>query len=459
MVQGSPSQGGRWLALLVLRSWEHDAAGLEDALEHVCAHAEGRERGLAMNITLGVVRWRDRLYYWLKRLLNQPLGKLHPDARLILCLGLYQLRFMDRIPSRAVVFETVALCERAGIPWARGLVNGVLRRYDREREALELLPRGNTDKALATRLAHPVWFVHLMRDLRHQALEPYLNANNAIPPLTLRVNRLKCDRAALLSALKAVGAEACESALAPEGVQVEWTGPIPTLPGYSEGWFAVQDEGSQLVALALAPRAGDQVLDTCAAPGGKAMQLATMTGEQGLVVAADNVPRRLARIGETVARLGISGVEPVLWDWLAPKGPRLPQLAHAGDTRLFDRVLVDAPCSGFGVLRRIPEIKWRRKPRDVASYPPRQLELLEAAAAHVRPDGVLVYSVCTPLLAEGPEVIARFLEAHPDWETVDLSSVLDGPIQPLVGADGFLRTWPDLHNCDAFFVARLQPLR
>jgi len=424
----------------------------EAALDQVCRGVDPRERGLALELTMGVLRWRSRLDDLLSRMARQPLARLHPSVLDILRLGLYQLRHLTRVPVRAIVHESVELCRLADVPWATGLVNGVLRRYDREREALDALPSGRRTDALAVRYAHPPWLVRALERVSAKDLEPWLQANNEVPPLTLRANRARIDRAGLIDRFREAGLEVRETAYSPDGVVLESGGLITALPGFEQGLFAVQDEASQLVALLLGVQSGERVLDACAAPGGKAAHLAVLLGEAGRVIATDRSSERLKSVEETGARLVPGRIQTGVQDW----GLEVSAKAAALLEGPIDRALVDAPCSGFGVLRRIPEIKWRRSIEEVRRYPARQLAILEAVAPHIRPGGTLVYSVCTPLLDEGPGVVQRFLEARPDFRHVDLRDELDPAFHPLLTGEGDLRTLPHRDRCDAFFAARFE---
>jgi 16S rRNA (cytosine967-C5)-methyltransferase len=457
---------GRRLAFDALERWERDGATAEAALEQACRGADPRERALALELTLGVLRWRSGLDDLLSRMLKQPLNRLHPAVLEVLRLGLYQLRHVTRTPARAVVHESVELCRQVDVPWATGLVNGVLRRYDRERAALEAVPAGKDPQALATRWAHPVWLVRQLHAVAGPELEAWLEADNAVPPLTLRTNTARTTREALMARLREAGHQVRETAYSPAGIVLESGGQVTALPGFEEGWFAVQDEASQVVGGVIGAGPGESILDACAAPGGKTTHLAALVGEGGRVYATDASRERLQQVVEAATRLVPGRVVVSVWDWTVPGGPGrreessgmsgVSAIDPADLPALFDRALVDAPCSGFGIVRRKPEIKWRRMPDDVARYPARQLAILEAVAGRVRPGGTLVYSVCTPLPAEGPGVVEAFLSRHPEYRLVDLNERLEPGWRSLLTPRGYLRTSPHRHGCDAFFAARLE---
>lgn len=457
------------LAFQVLERWEKEGIALDQALEQVCANTVPRERALAHELSFGVVRWLLRLDDLLGQLLRQPLARLHPQLLLLLRLGLYQLRF-SRAPARAIIHETVEQARRLGLPWATGLVNGILRRYDREKEQIEATPIGTSIEALARRYAHPPWLVRLLEPSAQQTveaggLEAWLLANNQTPPLTLRANPLRISRGELLALLNAAGIRAEALPFSPGALRVVDGGNPAQLPGFAEGLFAIQDEASQLVADILGVKPGEQVLDACAAPGGKTAALAAAAGATGWVLATDSVKERLKQVTETVDRLEPGKVTLAVCDWTqAGAGEALVGSAELkqslpcvpSERIQFDRALVDAPCSGLGVLRRIPEIKWRRGLEDLPRTLQRQKGILQAVAQQVRPGGTLVYSVCSPLPAEGPGIVDAFLAQNKGWRRVELRSVLAPQAHSLVTPEGDLRTFPHRDGCDAFYAARLE---
>lgn len=457
---------GRLLAFYGLERWEKGTESLEHCLDQVLSAGpvEARERALAHELTYGVVRHLGRLDDLLAILLKGPLHKQHPSVLLMLRLGLYQLR-SSRAPTRAVVHEQVELTRQVGCPWASGLVNGVLRRYDRERETLEATRQGPDLESMARRTAHPPWLVRAMNDVVKldpacKPLSAWLESNNQVPPLTLRANRPRITRDGLLEllrpALESTGGQVTPCLYSPDGLRVEGGGNPERLPGFQEGYFGIQDEASQLVVNLLQAQPGERILDACAAPGGKTCAIASdmtpaagaNTGYEGTLVATDVSVERLGTLAQGFSRLLSRTPETLVHDWTSPEVPDILR-------RPFDRALVDAPCSGFGVLRRIPEIKWRRTMEDLPRFSERQLQILEQVAARIRPGGTLVYSVCTPLLAEGPRLVEMFLTRNCEWQRVDLSSVLPIHAHGLVTPEGDLRTVPHRDGCDAFFASRL----
>ena len=410
-------------------------------------HLQGPDRGLFTELVFGVLRRQATLDHFLRQLVQQPLERLELPVLLLLRLGLYQLRYLDRVPGHAAVHATVELTNTI-LPRAKGLINGVLRSYLRQQGTLSLPDPARQPLAwLAATYSVPDWLAEqwIQQFPLHEAAG-LAAASLEIPPPTLRVNTLKTDRDSLLERFSAAGitAEACR--FAPEGIQLQQRGQITELPGFDEGLFTVQDQASQLVAHLLGPQPGEQVLDMCAAPGGKATHLAQMMANQGQVLATDLNQRRARRITETATRLGSSSVTPLVADALASDYLQGQQ---------FDRILLDAPCSGLGVIRRNPEAKWRLNPAELTRCAARQRLLLNAAAPLLKPGGILESATCSTAAEEDEAVINDFLSRNPQFVVKNGAQCFPAWSE-LFTDSGYLRTWPHRHGCDGFFAARLQ---
>ena len=407
-----------------------------------------RDRALATELVYGILRHQGRLDYALGRFCKQPLPKLELKVLLLLRLGAYQLLCLERIPESAAVNTTVELARRLALERATGFINGVLRALGRGRQQLvwpdaDRAPLAHLEQALS--LPHWLaerWLQELgateARQLAAALLEP--------APTTLRVNTLRTDRPAFLAALAAAGHQGEATRFAPEGVRLLSRGAAP-LPGDAEGWYQVQDEASMLIAHCLGPRAGEVLLDVCAAPGGKTTQMAALTGNRGRITAVDLHPQRLRLVEHGAARLGCSGITTRAWDLT-----RRPTFL---DPASCDGVLVDAPCSGLGVLRRNPEARWRLHPADITLLAERQAAILQQAAPLVKPGGRMLYAVCTTTPEETDCQVAAFLAAHPDFRLEPLYTHLPAACRELLDAHGCLRSWPHRHGLDGFFAARL----
>ena len=434
----------RAVAARVLERVETDGAFADLALD-----AELRRRSLpvrdvalATELILGTLRWQRYLDWILAPHSRRRLPALDPRVRVLLRLTAYQLAFLERVPAFAAVNDAVTLARAA--PGVAEYVNAVLRAFARrgvaEREPA--LPRDPLE-ALATRCSFPTWLAaRWLGRYGAEEAEALMRALNARAPLTVRANTLRTTREALAARLREEGLEARATALAPEGLVVEGGGDPGRWRAFVEGLCVLQDEASMLVARLLEPAAGTTIADVCAAPGTKTTHLAQLMDNRGRVLAFDPQAARLARVGEQAARLGVTIAE-------TAEGPvemLAPRWAGA-----CDGVLVDAPCSNLGVLRRHPEVKWRRQPADVAAAGARQRGILAAAAGLVRPGGRLVYATCSLELEENDDVARDFLAARPDFSVEPPAAC---PVAP--DAAGFVRCLPHRHGTDGFTAIRFR---
>lgn len=410
---------------------------------------DARDRALAAEVVQGVLRWQAQLDAGLTAVSGRPLHRLDTDILLILRLALYQLRFLDRVPARAVVDDAVALARMTGHTSAAGFVNAVLRAALRqpERTAPPGPPAGTAVdewvRYLSVTGSHPEWLVR--RWIARYGLEAardWVAFDNAPAPVYLRANPLVSARADVLAWLATHGCEGTPAARAPDGVLVRVGHPARLNP---QGAFLQQDEGSQLVGLTVGAGPGDRVLDVCAAPGGKALQLAAALDGRGLLVACDVRPARLDLLRETL-RTGQADVGHLVR--IAPAGP-LPF------GPVFDRVLLDAPCSGLGTLRRDLDIRWRREEGDLPAFAAVQRRLLADAAAAVRPGGRLVYATCSSEPEENDEIVSWLLATRTDFVRLDLRHQGHAALGGLVDDLGQLRTLPFRDDLEAYFAAAL----
>jgi 16S rRNA (cytosine967-C5)-methyltransferase len=445
----------REAAYQAVRAVNAGRADLPEALARARGRlADDRDRSLAAEIAAGTLRWLAALDAVIGAIANRPVSRLDAEVLDILRVSVYQLLHLDRIPASAVVHDAVELARVHKKRSATGLVNALLRRVDRERDRLPLPARPADGAAagaldyLSVTLSHPRWLVARWLS-RHgfEAAATWAEFDNRPAPLTLRANTLKTSVNELAEALAAEGV-ACEpTRFAPDGLTVRQGNPLRT-PLAGAGLFLVQDEASQLVAVAAGARPGERVLDACAAPGGKTIALAGDMAGRGLLVAADLRARRLDLLRETVRQTGASLV-------------RIARLDASGALpfgAVFDCVLLDAPCSGLGTIRRDPEIRWRRTAEDLPRLAAVQDAMLERASATVRPGGRLVYATCSSEPEENEDRVAAFLDRHRDFAAVDPAADAGRgrALAPVVSEAGFLRTWPFRHGLEAFFAAVLR---
>ena len=448
--RSAPTQA-RLVAARVLERVERSRAFADLALQAALGRTPlgARDRAFATELAYGTLRWRGRLDFLLGQLLDRPLEALDPDVRTLLRLGAYQILFCDSVPAAAAVDETVRSARVLGTERASGFLNAVLRKLARVADALPLPaladdPLGHLEHALGL----PRWIASLwLRDLGPDEAAALAAASNAAPPLTVRANRARISRDALVAELRTRFPAARPCRFAPDGVVLGHGGQPGADPAFVAGLCTVQDEASQCVVELLDPQPGERVLDACAAPGTKTTALAERVGEAGLVVALDRSERRLALVGRAARRLGQENVTALVRDATKP----LADLPGAP----FDRVLVDAPCSGLGALRRNPDARWRIGPEDPSALAAIQSALLGSVAAVLVPGGALVYSTCTLLHEENEAVVADFLSREPGFRRADPAG-LPASLGPLLDADGTLRTWPHRHGTDGFFAVRLE---
>lgn len=434
-------QNVREIALDVLRDILSGGAKPRDALELVSEGLGRKDRAFLMETTYGVVRLRDRLDWTIDRFLKKP-SAIRGRTRNNLRLGAYQLLHM-RVPDWAAVNEAVKLESKHA-----ALVNAVLRNVIRNKSIIEkelkALRAGVSDEsapfaqraaAISTLTSHPRWLVRrwMRRFGAREALD-LVDANNRIPPLTLRVNTLRATRDSLIDEIREAGIEAEPARFSPEGIRLKGARPVSDISGFL-GRAYVQDEAAQLISHMLNPRPGERVLDACAAPGGKTTHMAQLMENRGEVVAVDIDEKRLQTLEHNVSMLGISIIKVVEGDVNSLKG-----------LGLFDKVLVDAPCSSTGVIRRNPDVKYRRRAGDLQRYYERQLGILSSASRFLRPGGILVYCTCSTEPEEGEQVVREFLKTSRDFFNIN-----DVPV-----GDEFMRTYPHRHDMDGFFGARLK---
>jgi 16S rRNA (cytosine967-C5)-methyltransferase len=452
----SPVSPARDEAYRALRRVNAGQADLPEAIGSARERLhDERDRALAAEIATGTLRWQAALDAVIAAVSGRSTTRLDPEVLDVLRLSAYQLLHLDRIPPSAAVNEGVELVRRHRKRSAAPLVNAVLRRIAQSRTAPPLPPRPanpTTDREaaldyVAITLSHPRWLAARWLDRwGFEAVERWARFNNTPSPLTLRVNTWRSTRDDVARQLADHGVVTEPTRFAPLGLHVLEGNPLRT-PLASRGLFMVQDEASQLVALATLAGPGERLLDACAAPGGKTLAMVAATGNQGLVVAADVRPRRVALLQQTLAAAGADCARVVRLDAASPL-PFEP---------VFDAVLLDAPCSGLGTIRRDPEIRWRRTEADLPRLAAVQERMLEHAAAVVRPGGRLIYSTCSSEPEENEAVVSAFLARHPGFAQVPLGrpGSAGSLLAPVTDESGRLRTWPHLHGLEAFFAALL----
>lgn len=366
---------------------------------------DSRDHTLATELVSGTVRMRRAIDYQLALRTSRPLASLDLAVLTTLRMGGFQLLYLDRVPASAAVHDAVDLAARAGTTSARGFVNAVLRGLSRDRTRLAW-PEGDSPAALGTRFSHPDWLVaRWLERYGPDRTVRWLAFNNQPARMCLAANRGRCTRAELAARLETEGVTTRPTLRAANGLIVV-DGAALAAPSFADGWFVVQDEASQLIASLAPVGPGARVLDLCASPGGKTVALAAAAGEAGRVVACDVRPRRVRLLRTTIARTGLATVAIVQ----VPGSGTLPFADGA-----FDVVLVDAPCSGLGTLRRDPDIRWSREPQDLERFARQQRQLLHESSRLVRAGGALVYATCSSEPEENDAVVAAFVAERPEF--------------------------------------------
>jgi 16S rRNA (cytosine967-C5)-methyltransferase len=421
-------------------------ADLPSALARArAALKDERDRALAGEIATGTLRWQGAFDHVIESFAGRPSARLDPEVLAILRISIFQLLHLDRVPAAAVVNDAVELAGKAGKRSAAGFVNALLRRVSRERAQLPLPEQPPID-VLAITLSHPRWLAGRWL-ARHgfDAAEAWARFDNSHAPLTLRANTLRTTRDALARDLERTGVTTEPARFAAQGLIVTSGNPLLT-PLAHTGAFFVQDETSQLVGELVAAAPGERILDACASPGGKTTQMAAAMGDTGTIVAADVRGRRLELLSRTVAESGAGRVRVVQANARA-----MPPFRD-----IFDAVLVDAPCSGLGTIRRDPDVRWRRQESDLGLLAEAQREMLTQAATVVRPGGRLIYSTCSSEPEENEDIVRAFLIAHPEFRRFRPAH-FEGhrELAALLDAEGALKTLPFRDGLEAFYAAMI----
>ena len=436
----------REAALLTLNTCQRQGGWSDGALKKQLAAGglEGREAALATQLCFGVVQNQLLLDFYLSKFSNIPLRRMESKVVQALRLGLYQMLFLTKIPQSAAVNSSVELTRtHCKNPRAPGMVNAILRSLQRNLNQLPTIPQNDPAEYLSILYSHPVWLVEeLLPLLGSEGTAEYLQANNSQPPITAMVNTTRATTQQVAQLLAEQGVEVASHPWLEDCLVLNKTGNLERLDAYQQGLFYVQDPASRLMALASGASRDMRVLDVCAAPGGKSFPAAIQMDNQGEVISCDLHPHKKKLIQAGADRLGISIIKPMTADGKV----RREEWVSA-----FDLVLVDAPCSGLGVIRKKPDIRYK-DPEPLADLPQVQQAILENAAGYVKPGGVLMYSTCTILPRENGEIVAAFLKKHPEF--VREAFTLPGPAGEV--SEGEITLWPQVHQTDGFFICKLR---
>lgn len=437
----------RQQAFLALRSIYYQDAFADIALDRVLrsSQMERLDRSFTTELVYGCTRRRRTLDALIDQLGRKSATQQPPDLRVILHLGLYQLRYLSQVPPSAAVTTTVDLAKQNRLGALSGFVNGLLRQYLRrstEADPLQL-PDVPSDR-LAIQYSYPDWLTRLwIEQFGLEVAETLCDWFNQPPSIDLRVNSLAISIDQLEAEFNAARVRTARLPHLPQALRLQArTGAIEALPGFAQGWWTVQDASAQLVSYLVNPQPGEVVIDACAAPGGKTTHLAELMQDQGKIWAIDRAASRLKKVEQNADRLNLHAIET-----LAADSRDLPQFQAVAD-----RVLLDAPCSGLGTLHRHADARWRQTPDSIAQLVQLQTQLLDQAASWVKPSGILVYATCTLNQQENEAIVQQFLAAHADWQIQKPAS----DWAEFVAPEGWLKIRPDQQQMDGFFMVKLQ---
>ncbi len=410
---------------------------------------EERDRALLTELVYGVVRWKLRLDFQIDQLSRIKPEKITPEVRVLLRLALYQIFFLDRVPNHAAVNEAVNLAKTSQPEHVVKFINGMLREATRRSDNWELAMAGDDPaKYISVATAHPEWLVRKVAgQIGLEEALLFFEANNHVAPAVFRVNTLKVTRAHVIESLKEEGLDALPSPYLLHAIRI--TSPrrdVAQTEAFRAGWIQAQDEASQIVTHLLAPVPGERVLDLCSGFGIKSTHLAIFMENEGEVLSVDNSAWKLEELKRSAERQGIGIIQTLVEDIL--------QL-ESSKTGLFDKVLLDAPCTGFGAIRRNPDIRWNRHIKDPYRMSQLQKELLARAVFFLKPGGSIVYATCTVLSEEDEEVVQHFSGSYPNFQLQNAADYLPQTCFEMISGPYF-RSWPHKHDVDGFFAARLK---
>ncbi|MBW2181922.1 MAG: 16S rRNA (cytosine(967)-C(5))-methyltransferase RsmB [Deltaproteobacteria bacterium] len=450
------TKDSRHMALSILERINNQGGMLDTILDEFYktgALISKRDRSLINAIVFGVLRWQGKLDYIINYFSKRKINKINPSIKNILRMGVYQIIYLSRIPDAAAVHSAVEMAKASGFPWAAGYVNAVLRRTSREYDHV-IYPDKDKDPIgnICFKKSMPEWLMkRWVQRFGIEETEALCDSINLIPDISVRVNTLRSDTEKLELSLKNDVDKMGRTQYSHCGL---WFSkpkkPISEIDSFANGWFQVQDEAAQLVTLLLDPKPGEMILDSCAGLGGKTGHIAQLMENKGKIIAVDMDKKKLGRLEMEMDRLGVKNVNSMDID--ITEQIRKEQFGE------FDRILLDAPCTGLGVLRRNPDAKWNINKQNFTHYQKKQIELLNNVVRLLKPSGVLVYTVCSMEPEENEGVVKEFLNNHPDFAIDKNSGQLHGKAVSLIHEDGFFKTYPHKHNMDGFFAVRLKKI-
>lgn len=438
----------REIALKVLNEVNIESAYSNISLNrNISKGTSDLDSALIRELVYGTLENQIYIDYVIRSFSKVRLKKISPIIMNILRLGIYQIIFMDRIPDSAAVNESVKLAKKYSHKGSQGFANGLLRNVSRNENNIKL-PDKNKEKIkyLSVKYSHPEWMIERwIKEFGFDFTESLCNANNDTPRLNIRVNTLKIDRDALINKLIKKNIKCEKTRYAKDGIIIENPMNITGLEEFKDGLFQIQDESSMLVSQIMNPKEGSLVVDVCSAPGGKTTHIAQKMNNKGKVIARDIHNHKLELIKENSDKLGIDIIECEQFNALELDESLVGKA---------DYCLVDAPCSGLGLIRRKPEIKWNKESTDIEDISKLQYSILENASKYVKENGTLVYSTCTIEKDENINLINKFLENNNNFKLVDFNHIIDNSGE-IIRKSGYLELYPNIHGTDGFFIAKM----
>ncbi len=404
------------------------------------------DRAFINALVYGVVRNKIRIDHIINHFSSISLKKISPNILNILRIGIFQLRFLDKVPESAAVNTSVETAKKYAPPWTIKFVNAVLRNAARNKNLPSLSDIKDNISYLSIRYSFPEWLIkRRLKDFNTEETEKLLRELNSIPAITIRTNKLKTDKASSIDALSPF-CEKIYTAQAPFALKLESLSvKIDEISEYKKGFFSVQDEAAQLVGIILDPKPYEKILDACAGLGGKTGHMAELMENKGHITACDNDKKKLLTLMKTAKRLGLSNIKTITLD--------IEKKSSFLSSEKFDKILLDAPCSGLGVIRRNPDVKWRVSEKDLKEYGKRELGMLEALSSFLKDSGIMVYSVCSTEYEETDYVLEKFLENHPEFSIKKIENDIFKTTR--FYGKKYLKTYPHIDAMDGFFCVSL----
>lgn len=406
------------------------------------------DKAFITDLVYGTIKWRLKIDWIIQQFSSVKLKKISPWIMNILRLGVYQLLYTDKIPESAACNESVNLSKKYGHSSSRGFVNAILRNISKSRDKINYPDKDRElSQYLSVMYSHPEWMVkEWLNNFGIEFTEDLLNSNNEIPDFTIRTNTLRISIEQLIDNFNGFGIEAKRGKYVGEALVIKNPSSITRLEAFKKGYFQVQDESSMLVSKVLDPKPGELVIDVCSAPGGKSTHIAQIMQNKGVVIARDIHEHKIKIINDSSKRLGLDIIKAELFD------------AAKTDENLIgkaDCVLVDAPCSGLGIIRRKPDIKWARNINDKKEITELQFKILNASSKYLKSGGTMVYSTCTIGNEENEGLVGEFLKLNRDFELIDISSVVPDGLRKKSTYDGYIQLFPNIDDLDGFFMAKM----